>query len=1037
MEKPSPAPPSSPLARFSLPTGLVTFVLTDIEGSTRLARRLEGEWPAVLTEHARVLEEACLPHDGILFETVGDSLLFVFSRPTEAVRGALDAQRALAGRSWPHGVDVRVRMGVHTGEVTRTTNRYFGLALHQVARISSVAHGGQIVLSSTTRELVADQLPPGAGIREVGSYRLKDFDDPQRLYQLTHRSLPSDFPELRAPRYVPTNLPGDRTSFIGREQEIADIRRLLQEQRLVTLLGTGGVGKTRLAIQVGSGLLEAYRDGVWMVDLAPLTDPLLVPYRLASVLGVREELGRPMQDSIAEACADKQMLVLLDNCEHLIGSCAVLADRLLATSLAVTMLATSRQALGIGGERIWPVPPLSVPGSGRDPSPEDVGRFDGLALFLDRATLADPSFTVGQADLGHVAEICRRLDGIPLAIELAAVRVAVLAPGQIAARLEDRFRLLTGGASTAPDRHQTLRAVIDWSHGMLSAPERVLLRRVAVFPGGFTLEAAEEVCSGESVEREEVLDLLDQLLRKSLIAVRRGEERAPRYVLNETTRSYGVEKLAEAGEQPALRDREREWAVGFVGEAKKHVSGPEQGRWLDAMSVEIDNLRTALEWSMATAPEAALTLASGLLRYWMVRGSWWEGQRWLQASLDVAPHADPSLRIKAFDAAGVLADLVSEYDRARGYHEEQLALARAIGDRRAIGEALQGIGWSLLRRGDMVNSQPVVREAVEVWRDLGDKKGLADAMMAQAFATPDMAEARGLAEEALALTREAGDREALAGMQMRVGIFAMLQGDYEAARSAYERALEIARDLGYRRYVARCIHELGETALLEGDLPTARRLLEEALELWPAVGHRNAVAQALYTLGEIARLEGDQDAAQETLDDALARTRDLGMEDDEATVLNLLGTLARQRGDLESAESLYRQALAIGARLSSPLPIAPSIEGLAGAAAVRGDASAAVRLFGAAQAIREAMSAPLPPVYRASHEADVSVARRLLDGDRFRAEWAEGRAAPLEDVLVSQGVTGVASAGGPAVPAPTTRRETIIPDPRFPTTWVL
>jgi predicted ATPase/class 3 adenylate cyclase len=537
---------------MSLPSGTVTFLFTDIEGSTRLWERHPEAMRTALARHDALLRQAIESRGGHVFKTVGDAFCAVFSSAPDAARASLDAQRALHAADWDAVGAVRVRMALHTGEADERGGDYFGPALNRVARLLAIGHGGQVLVSSAAEAAIHGALSAEASLRDWGSHRLKDLQEPEHVYQLCAPDLPAEeFPPLRSLQAFANNLPVQATSFIGRERDIAEIQRLLSSARLLTLNGAGGVGKTRLALQAAADLLETYGDGVWLVELAPLADPDLVPQTVAFALGVREEPGRPFTQTLADYLRNKKLLLLLDNCEHLVDACARLADTLLRSCPDLQILATSREALGVPGERTYRLPSLGLPDPARLPPMDVLAQFESVRLFRERAQLHQPAFAVTAANAPALAQVCHRLDGIPLAIELAAARVRSLPVEQIAARLDDRFRLLTGGSRTALPRQQTLRALMDWSYGLLTDGEKTLLRRVSVFSGGWTLEAAETVCAGDGVDDWEILDLLTRLVDKSLIVYEERDGEA-RYRLLETVRQYAQERLQESGERSAV-----------------------------------------------------------------------------------------------------------------------------------------------------------------------------------------------------------------------------------------------------------------------------------------------------------------------------------------------------------------------------------------------------------------------------------------------------------------------------------------------------
>lgn len=525
------------------PTGTITFLFSDIEGSTRLLQDLGEEYEGVLDAHRNLLRTAFEQHHGHEVGSEGDSLFVVFERATDAVTAAIDGQRSVQKHEWPPGAEIRVRVGIHTGEARLVGGDYVGLAVHRASRICSAGHGGQILVSATTRELVEGHLPKRVALKDLGEHRLKDLARAERLFQVCHPEISMNFPPLRSLESRRHNLPTQLTSFIGRERDFAEVKKLVSSARLLTITGAGGSGKTRLALKVASDLLDQHPHGVWVVDLAAVTDPELVLQELASTLSVREQEGRPLDASLNDFLADKKLLLVLDNCEHLVAACSRVADQVLRVSPDSRIIVTSREALGVGGEVAWRIPSMSVPDLDAGGSIDELSAYEAVKLFLERAFLAVPSFTPTSSDVPLLIQICQRLDGIPLAIELAAARVKVLSLKQIADRLDDRFRLLTGGSKSMLPRQQTLRALVDWSYALLSESERVVLVRASVFAGGFTLEAAESVCSGEGVSEEDVLDSLAALVDKSLLVVDRGGQ-AARCRFLETIRQYSREKRA-------------------------------------------------------------------------------------------------------------------------------------------------------------------------------------------------------------------------------------------------------------------------------------------------------------------------------------------------------------------------------------------------------------------------------------------------------------------------------------------------------------
>jgi predicted ATPase/class 3 adenylate cyclase len=841
------------------PAGTVTFLYTDLEGSTRLWERDPQAMRAAVARHDALIRQAVAAHQGHVFRTVGDGLCAAFATAPDAVAAALAAQQALLAEAWGEETGpLRARMALHAGAAELVGGDYVGACLNRVGRLHAAGHGGQVLLSGAVQPLARDALPAGAGLRDLGEHRLRDLTHPERVYQLVHADLPATFPPLRSLDAYPHNLPLQLTSFVGREREIAEVTRLLASTRLLTLTGTGGSGKTRLALQVAADLVDAYPDGVWLAELAPLADPDLAPQAVAVALDVREQPGQPMLATLATALRPKRLLLVLDNCEHLLEACAHLVEPLLRGCPGVRVLATSRELLGVAGEVAWRVPSLAAPPLQPPPSAEEIARSEAAQLFIDRARLVQPAFALTGQNAAAVAQVCRRLDGIPLALELAAARATALSVEQIAARLDDRFRLLTGGRRTALRRQQTLAATIDWSHDLLSKPERALLRRLAAFAGGWTLEAAEAVGAGDGIEGWAVLDLLARLVEKSLVMAEEGEG-AARYRLLETVRQYAEEKLLASGEAAAVRDRHLRWCVAWAGLVERGLAGPEERAWRVRLAAERDNVRAALAWSLEGDPAAGLRLATRLARLWRPLARH-EGARWFDALLPLVS-GEAALQAQALYQAGhVHADL-GDVAEARRLLEAGLARFEALGDRVGVAHVLTVLGQVVLVEGD------------------------AD-------------QARALSERSLALCRDLGDQPGLMLGLLHLGKLAIWQGDYARGRALLEERLALVRAVhGPGWHVARDLELLGTIARLEGDYPRARRLIEESRRLFEtSLGAEHWIVGDVTPLGDLARSEGDDARAGELYRSAVAAAREAEWRPGLARLVNLFGVLAVQRG---------------------------------------------------------------------------------------------------------------------------------------------
>src|SRR3954465_2826003 len=617
----------------ALPAGTVTMVFTDIEGSTALLQSLGDRYGQVLTDHNRLIREAFARHDAFERGSAGDGLYFVFASAREAVQAAVDAQLALAEHPWPDGAAVRDRMGIHTGEPRNAAEGYVGLDVHRAARICSAGHGGQILVSQTTRDLVAEDLRQSLGMVDLGAHRLRSLDGPaQRIYQVTGPGLARDFPPPRTGDAPRNNVPLEVTSFVGREREIEQATRMLDQSSVLTLTGPGGVGKTRIGLRLARTLLDRFEDGTWIVECGSLSDPSFLLPAVVSAVGLPDPAGRSLLSTIVDQLKGKRLLLAPDDCAPVLTAAAELAEGVVRSCSSVRIIVTSREALGVPGEAILPIASLAPPPSGPTVTTDELRSIDACRLFIDRAQAVQPAFEVTEANARSVAQLCRRLDGIPLAIELAAARVRALPVEQVAARLDDRFRLLTGGSRTSVPRHQTLRATIDWSHDSLDDQEKAVFRRLAAFAGGCSLAAAESVVTDDLIVDYEVIDVLTRLVDKSLVQADPTAEEA-RFRMLETIREYAREYLVESGEAERIQRRHRDWFLALVERAKPDFfRGPPPAEWLIVFDREHDNIGLALEWSAAEGGGAAagLRLAAGMWRYCEIRGYLAEGRQWLE-----------------------------------------------------------------------------------------------------------------------------------------------------------------------------------------------------------------------------------------------------------------------------------------------------------------------------------------------------------------------------------------------------------------------
>ena len=915
---------------MNLPTGTVTFLFTEIEGAARLWERHPDSMRRALTLHDSLMREAIDASGGALFKTVGDAFCAAFNAAPDALQAAIAAQSALLSAHWPGETEIRVRMALHTGAAEVRDADYFGRTLNRVARMLGAAHGSQILLSGITRSISLDSLPHGSSLRSLGEHRLKDLGSPEPIFQLCHPDLPAHFPSLRSMESVPNNLPLQITSFIGRDAELQAVTRLFEKSRLVTLTGSGGCGKTRLALQAAADMLDRMEDGVWLVELAAITDPGLVPRTMADTLGLKEEAGRSVLQTLTDYLKSRKALIVLDNCEHLLDACARLADTILRTCPRVVLLATSREGMGIAGETAYRVPSLSLPEPGLPQSSSSLSRYGAVQLFIDRATLVQPEFRVTNANALALASVCNRLDGIPLAIELAAARVRSLSVEQVNQKLDQRFRLLTGGSRTALPRQQTLRSLIDWSYDLLNESEKALFQRLAVFSGGWTLETAENVCAGEGVEEWEVLDLLTSLTDKSLVI---AEERdvSARFRVLETVRQYARDRLMESGDGEQWRDRHLVHYLGLAEEAAEHLSGADQQAWLARLETEHDNLRAATEYALnhAEGPRSALRFVASLSKFWMVRACLSEGREISSGALAISDLVSPDTNVaRVLHAAGNLAYVQGDYVEARSRFEQAAIMWAALGNR--VREAGSRINLATIcqTEGQKDLARAQFEQSLAIFEELGDNHGTSVALGCLGTVSKeqgDNAAALGYLKRAVALNREMGNRSAEANSLNNLGVIHRSMGDEDSARQFFESALEIDRELGYDWEAGLCLINLSSPARNSGDYPLAWSMLAESIQKLKAVGARRDMVSWLEEVAHLEALLGRSERAVRIFGAAAAHRELMRFPSAAADESETASTLGKLRNALGS--NVFEEALASGMQMALEDAVEYAIEG--------------------------------------------------------------------------------------------------------------
>jgi predicted ATPase/class 3 adenylate cyclase/DNA-binding CsgD family transcriptional regulator len=1004
-----------------LPTGTVTLLLADVEDSTRLWETHPEEMTAALVLLDRAVSAIVADLGGVrpVQQSEGNGFAVAFARASDAVACALELQRAQLG-------PIRLRIGVHTGEVLqlRDDGNYIGPTVNRTARLRDLARGGQTVLSGTTRDVVVDRLPRDAWLTDLGTHPLRDMPRPERVVQLCHPELRNDFPPLRTFNPVAAlHLPVQLTNFVGRGDEIKDVRRVLAGNRLVTLTGAGGSGKTRLALQVASDTVGEFSDGVWLVDLAPITDPDVVPVAAARALGLPDQPGHSTMATLTRFIGDRHMLVVLDNCEHLLDASTALIVALLGACPSLVLLATSREPIGVPGEVTWRVPSLSL-------------ADEAIELFTDRARRARPDFSITSDTTATVAEVCRRLDGMPLAIELAAARVRTLSLTEILDSLHDHFRLLTGGARTAVPRQQTLRASVDWSHALLTESERNLFHRLAAFNGGFDLDAAQAVCGGAELQRHQVFDQLTLLVDKSLV-VAEDSPRGTRYRLLETVRQYAQEKLGESGESDAVRARHRDHYTA-VAAALDSPARDGHERHIEQAEIEIDNLRAVFAWSLDnSAIELALQLASALQPLWLNRGRIREGASWLGAALadDHArqPVVAAAVRARALADMALLNGWAGATD-SMAQAEQALALARQVDDPVLLARVLASC--AAINCYNLELARPYFAEAIGLAREIGDSWRLSQILAWQAYAAfvaGDPIAARAASEEGRDLADAIGDRlnsrqcrcwgvlaaqwmsgdlvgavaqmrdlvaeadadgdvtQRFNGLIMEAHLLAF-QGKTGEARAAAEAAIEAGAELGG---VFPGIGQiaLAAAALAAGDAAVAEEADERTwqdISLELEVSNINVWRRAAASLAT-----GDLAAARRWADEAISATTGWHM----MAGLTTRARVALAQGEPEAAERDAHDALACAVGIAAVVGVADILECLADLAGRAGSLREAARYWGSAESIRACTGEVRFKIFDATWIASVEAARDALGGSDFETAWAEGAALSTNEAI--------------------------------------
>ncbi|MEP7147074.1 MAG: tetratricopeptide repeat protein [bacterium] len=879
------------------PGGIVTFLFTDIEGSTKLAQDFPDKLQVTLERHYSILQDAFKSNNGFVFVISGDGFCCAFQNGDDAVKAAVDAQLNLSREKWDDAV-IKIRIGIHSGNAEWNGKDYMGyITLARTARVMSAAYGEQVIISNNSYELVkekfnitnnSDENEKGnskdkekgyeISFRDLGERRLKDLIQPIKLFQIISPGLKSDFPPLKTLDARPNNLPVQLTSFIGREKEIKEIKKVTAETRLLTLTGSGGTGKTRLSLQVGADIIDDFVNGVWFVELAGVQDPGILPQLIANIFGIKDQQGKSQEDNLIDYVKDKKMLIILDNCEHLISACAHLSEKLLQCSTGLKIIATSREALRCSGEKTHHVLPLNFPDPVENLSPENLTQYEAVRLFIERALAVNHKFQVNNENAPALAQICFHLDGIPLAIELAAARVKILSLEMIYEKLNDRFKLLTGGKRTALPRQQTLRALIDWSYDLLNEKEKILFQRLSVFAGGWTLEAAEDVCSDGILNIHEVIDLLTGLLDKSLI-ISIENSGSVRFSMLESLKQYAEEKLDDNN---IIIRKHIDYFKGLADYQEMITSGREQLEWINMIDAERGNIRRTIFWAAEFYPDEVTDIIKDITEFWTIKGYFSEGLQICFSVLDKKLSVSELNMARILYSTGLMSNYLGKTSDAERYGKEALSIFRNINDGEGIVLCLNLLGATLnlsSPKTDLISDY--YNEALMISRELNLKRDMAITQYNISFVhsrNGDYEAALNSRKEALAFFKELRNTYHITLTMASLGVLEFRKGNFESARSFTEESLSLSHQLGDKYLISINLTNLGCIYSGLKDFVKARTLIEEAIVILRACGYKANIVAALYYIGEVVTNLGDNEKSINFYKESIQTGYDMGID---------------------------------------------------------------------------------------------------------------------------------------------------------------
>ncbi|MEO8664274.1 MAG: tetratricopeptide repeat protein [Ignavibacteria bacterium] len=859
---------------MNIPTGNVTFLFSDVEGSAKLSQANPAAIQNALNRHREIFLRGIKSHNGFVFEKPGDAFCCAFENTADAVNASIDIQRDLANENWDD-TKIQIKIGIHTGSAEWDGNKYSGyITMARTARVMSAAYGGQVIVSDNAYEASKDKFESESkslvSFRDLGVRRLKDVIQPIRLFQVISDGLREDFPPLKTLDARPNNLPVQLTSFIGREKEMAAVKKLFSAARLLTLLGPGGTGKTRLSLQLAADMIDEFENGVWIVELASLSDPALLVQAIADTLGLKEQTGMLLEKILTDHLKSKELLLVLDNCEHIINSCAELTEELLKNCPGLKIITTSRTVLRSEDETIYKVLPLDHPDPKKIKTHEELADYEAVRLFIERAVAVNPLFRINESNHLSIAQICYQLDGIPLAIELAAVRVKVLSPENICKRLEDRFRLLTGGKRTALPRQQTLRAMLDWSYDLLSEKEKILWRRLSVFAGGWTAEAAEEICSDEKIEKSDVGSLLNDLAGKSIILLQGIDNK---FRMLQTVMQYGGVLLSESGEKDKFHNKHLEYYMNLCEGSIPEYSGPTAKLWLNRIEEFYPNVQSALGWSVEhELKEKGNRLAVSMGKFWELRGYYTEGRSWFDKLLTSKENLPPEIIANSKSIAAILATQQGKYEVSDKFILEALEIYERSGNKNRVANSLNNLGLNAYDKGKYDEAKKHLNECLRIRKDSDNKIGICSTLNS-------------------------------------LGLVDLVEGDYVGAKKKFVDSLEIALELNDLMYTGIAYSNLAQTYDFLGESEKTKEYFEKGLLIDRELGNKNGICVSLYNLGVIELNDQKYSDAKKLFEESKAICMETGYLLGELYALSGIGLVTFAEKDIFNAENIFKEVL--------------------------------------------------------------------------------------------------------------------------------